>query len=104
MAGKYSEQHVELLKQSREAAKEDRENAALFEVLVASQGWKAYVAMLERSMQARADKILQPSKSIDGCIDLEYEKGALSGLVIARDLPSVTIAAAKELRPTEDEE
>lgn len=91
-----------LKKQSRAADKEDRERAELFQVLVVSPGWKAYVEMLERAMQAQADMILQPAKSIDGCIELEYVKGALSGLVKARDLPSVTIAAAKELRQLED--
>lgn len=96
------ERHADLIKQSREAAKEDRERATLFEVLIKSPGWKAYVEMLERLMQSQADRILQPSKSVDGMVELEYEKGALSGLVRARDLPSVTIAAARELRQSED--
>lgn len=91
----------ELNKIAKAANKEDRERAALFAVLVNSPGWKAYVLMLERKMQEKADRILQPSRNIDGCVELEYEKGALSGLVIARDLPSVTIAAAKELRQAE---
>jgi hypothetical protein len=92
----------ELKKQARDADKEDRELATVLQVLIATDGWKAYVRVLERRMQSQADKILGPSKSVDGCIALEYEKGALSGLVIARDLPSVIIAATKELRQPED--
>jgi hypothetical protein len=99
-----SDQYEGLRKQSKEANKEDRDRATLFEVLVATPGWKAYVEMLERSMQAEADKILQPAGSVDRMIELEYVKGALSGLVRARDLPSVTIAAAKELRQSELED
>src|ERR1700704_10332 len=93
----------DLIKTAKVADKEDRERAELFQALVVTAGWKAYVSMLERKMQEKADVILQPSKGVDGCIALEYVKGALSGLVIARDLPSVTIAAARELRHTEED-
>jgi hypothetical protein len=93
----------DLLKQAREADKADRETAAALQVLVGKPEWKIYVGVLERRMQTQADKILGPSKSVDGCIALEYEKGALSGLVIARDLPSVIIAATKELRQPKDD-
>jgi hypothetical protein len=49
-------------------------------------------------LQGMADEILRPSASVDAMIGLEYVKGAMSGLILARDLPSVTIAAMDQLR------
>lgn len=95
------EQIAELLKQSRAADKEDRENAELFEKMLQTPAWKAYQMMLSRKIQQFGDQMLAPAGGIDGCVALEFVKGALSGLVIARDLPSFTIAAAKELPKAE---
>lgn len=93
--------HEELLKIAQAANKEDREDATLFEVMIKTPAWQAYVKRLQRRMQTEGDAILGPAQSVDGMVALEYRKGALSGLVIARDLPSVTIQAAKELRQPE---
>jgi len=92
----------DLIKESKRANKEDRELSELLVVLIASPGWKAYMGLLSRRQQMLADELLQPNTGIDGCIRQEYVKGALSGLIIARDLPSVIIAATKELRQTEE--
>ncbi len=45
-----------------------------------------------------ADEVLRPARSVDGMVTLEYVKGTMSGLVIARDIPSVTIAGKDQLR------
>lgn len=94
----------ELKKQARKADAVDKERGDLLRMLLKHPGWLVYQELLEAQMQARADEILSPSGSIDGMIAQEYKKGALSGLVIARDLPSVTIAVAEELRKTQEDE
>jgi hypothetical protein len=35
-------------------------------------------------------------------VTLEYVKGAMSGLIMARDIPSITIAAKAELEPVKE--
>lgn len=95
-----------LLREARKAARIDRERIELFEAMVRTPGWLAYVALLEAKIQMLADQVLAPSGSVDGMVGLEFVKGAMSGLIIARDVPSVTIAAKEQLReqPVEDED
>lgn len=88
----------ELLRDARAADKIDRERAELFGALIKSQGWQEYIAILEARLQGMADEILKPSGSIDAMVGLEYVKGAMSGLILARDIPSVIIAAMDQLR------
>lgn len=92
----------ELLKQARVADKEDRELAEALERLVKNPDWSVYIKIISKKQQFFADEMLRPSGSVDGCIRQEYIKGALSGLVMAADTPSVIIAATKELRQAKE--
>lgn len=94
----------ELQKVSREARKIDRERADLFTVLLRHPAWLAYVELLDSQIQARADIVLAPSGSVDGAIVQEYVKGAMSGLILARDLPSTIIADMKSATSSGDTE
>lgn len=96
------DQVEELLKEARKADKEDREKGEALGRLIKHPDWGAYVAMLDRKAQLFGDQLLLPAGGVDGCVRQEFVKGALSGLIMARDLPSVTIAAAKELRQPEE--
>lgn len=66
--------------------------------MVKSPAWIEFVSLLETKLQAMSDTLLAPAQSVDMLVGLEYVKGAMSGLIIARDLPSVTIAAMEQLR------
>jgi hypothetical protein len=88
----------ELLRNARAADRIDRERAEMFVSMVKSPAWREYISLLEAKIQGFADVILAPSQSIDALLGLEYIKGAMSGLILARDLPSVTIAAMEQLR------
>ena len=88
----------ELLKNARLADRIDRERAEMFVSMVKSPAWKEFVSLLDSKIQVFADTILAPGGSVDALIGLEYIKGAMSGLILARDLPSVTIAAMEQLR------
>jgi hypothetical protein len=94
----------ELFKESRKAAVIDRERADLFAWLVKQPAWLAYLEILESKIQGLADEVLAPAKSVDGMVTLEYVKGAMSGLIMARDIPSITIAAKAELGPVKEDD
>lgn len=94
------DQRVEdLLREARKASRIDRERIEQFEGLIRSPGWSTYLQVLEAKIQMLADEVLSPAKSVDGMVGLEYVKGAMSGLIMARDIPSVTIAAKPDLIP-----
>lgn len=95
MDHRFSKQIEDLLKTSREATKIDKKRAELFEAMTRMEGWKIYVELLEQRIQVFADTVLQPASSVDNAIALEYVKGAMSGVIMARDLPSVIVAAMK---------
>jgi len=93
----------ELLKTSRQADREDRELTEFMQSLVASPAWRAYNGrVLGPRLQSFGEILLQPSGSEDGAWRSEFVKGALYGLCLARDLPSVIIASMKKPTPAED--
>jgi hypothetical protein len=99
------DQRIEqLLRDARAANKIDRERIELLEMLIRTPAWQAYVGIIEAKLQMLADEVLAPAKSVDGMVTMEYIKGTMSGLVIARDIPFVTIAAKDQLRPQPVEE
>lgn len=91
-----------LKKASRAADRKDRDRAELFAALVASPGWKAYEELLNSIIEAQGLRVLDPAGSVDGAVRGEYEKGTMRGLIMARDLPALTIEQAKSLNPTPD--
>jgi hypothetical protein len=88
---------TELLKNARAADKIDRERGELMQALVQTPAWRAYNELLGFRIQNFADSVLAPSGSINGMVAQEYLKGAMSGLIIARDLPTIIIAAMREI-------
>jgi hypothetical protein len=100
----HSKLFEELTKTSRAARKIDRERAELFAVLLRHPAWLLYIELLEAQIQARADIILTPAGSIEGAIVLEYVKGAMSGLILARDMPSTIIADMKSASSSGEDE
>lgn len=83
--------HEELLKASKEAMALDRRRRDSFEGLVNHPGWKEYQLLLGLMIQARADEILAPAGSMEKAIILEFIKGSMNGLIMARDLPGLII-------------
>lgn len=92
----------ELLREGRKADKVDAERAEHFRLLMKHPGWDVYQDLLNSRIQAYADAVMAPAKSVDGAIALEWIKGAMSGLILARDLPSVTIAGLETAVPATD--
>lgn len=100
----FKETLEELQKQGRAADKADKERAELFRALTKHPGWASYQELLNSRIQLFADRVMAPSGSVDGAIALEWVKGAMSGVILARDLPSVTIAAIEAAVPATDGE
>lgn len=103
MDQQFKQKLEELARESRAAEKIDRERAELFAVLVKSKGWELYVELLNGLMQSRADALMLPATSIESILGQEHIKGALSGLLMARDLPSVIMGAIAVPATSEDE-
>ncbi len=83
----------ELKKVGIEADRLDRKRAELLNGLIKHPGWNVYKELLIALIDYRGLSVIATSRSIDGMVALEYEKGAMSGLILARDLPSVIVNA-----------
>src|SRR3989304_4342396 len=90
----------ELLKSSREALALDRKRRDAFEGMVKHPGWKEFQELLGLMIEERSAELLSPAGSVDRMIALEFVKGTMNGLILARDLPKIIIdnvpAATKE--------
>lgn len=87
----------DLRKQARTANKQDRELAEFMQILIKSPGWPAYQELIHKRIDSLGMEVLEPAAGLDRAIALEYQKGTMRGLIMARDLPNVTIAAMKDL-------
>lgn len=94
----------ELVKQSRAALKEDKARAEAFEGLLKHPGWATYQGLLNAILGSMGSDVLAPAQTIDGAVALEYVKGTMRGLILARDLPSATIESIKGLSTSADGE
>lgn len=95
-------QTEELLKQARAANKEDRERAEVFQSLLKHPGWTLYASLLNSQLQSCAENLMLPREELrEGKMNSEYLKGTMRGLIMARDLPSATIAGIEQLRTSE---
>lgn len=100
----FKERFEELQRQGKSADILDKERAEQFQALVNHPGWKIYQELLNFRIQNYADAVMAPAGGVDGAIALEWVKGAMSGVILARDLPSVTINAMKAAVPATDGE
>lgn len=98
-----NKRHEELLKSSREANTQDRKRKDAFEGMVKTPGWKLYQELLNTMVEQRGMVILSPAGSADAAVALEFVKGSMNGLILARDLPSLIIDATPATNLEDDE-
>lgn len=91
----------ELKKEAREALREDKNRAEVFEAFVRSEGWKLYSKLVREKVEALGSELIQPSSGIEGVLKSEFQKGSMCAFLLCLDLPSVIMSAMK---PTADEE
>lgn len=94
----------ELLSESRKAKKEDKEMAEALSAMMKTRGWAFYMQLLGAHIQSFSDVMLQPAGSLDGLVSGEYIKGAMYGLVLARDRPSVIVESMKQVLASDQDE
>lgn len=94
----------ELHRNAKLANRIDNERVEAFTALLKHPGWEVYQELLNAKIQAYSDALMSPAGSVDGAVALEWVKGAMSGVILARDLPSVTIAAMTGPAPDDGEE
>lgn len=93
----------ELLKASRAATKEDAQLADMLQTLTAHPGWAPYLnQVLGIRIQNIGVAILDPAGSTSGMVRTEFLKGAMYGLCLARDLPSVIIRSMRDVRSPQE--
>lgn len=83
--------------------KEDRERAALFEAMLKTPAWEAYEKLLNFHIGQRMASLIEPTLP-NGELAAEHNKGTVFALTFARDLPRVTVEAAKTSGPATDGE
>lgn len=98
----YKEKILELQRIARAADAIDRERMEFFRGMLKHPGWAVYQELLNIRIQIYADAVTSPAGSVDGAIALEWVKGAMSGVILARDLPTVTIAGMEATVPATD--
>lgn len=97
-ASEFASRLQQLLDASRKANREDRELAQAMERMCATEEWRLFVTKLLNSrLQIFSDTLLQPAGGVDGMVRCEFVKGAMFGLTLARDLPSISIESLATL-------
>ena len=83
----------------REAAKVnavDIKRYRAFEAMLKTEGWGFYVELLNYHVNERMKGYLQPTEP-GGRDKEQHNKGTVFGLLLARDIPSNTVASMKEV-------
>jgi len=94
----------QLLSDAKKAKKEDKELAEALASMIKTKGWQLYVKLLEVSLQGFSDVMLQPAGSVDALVNGEFIKGAMFGLVLARDRPGVIVESMKQVLASDQDE
>lgn len=81
----------ELIRQAREADREDRKLAEALSSLVHHSSFSALQNLFNKRLQSLSEEMLAPANSVDRLIAQEYLKGAMFGLILARDLPAIIV-------------
>lgn len=77
--------------------RKDAERVRAFQSLVASDGWRFLVELLNGKVEdLMANAFERPSGAVNELRGQDFDKGTCYGLLWMRDLPDVTIAAFKQ--------
>lgn len=91
--------------EDRERSRRDRERIEAWEGMVKTKGWKLYVELLNIQINDRAGGLLEElGGGIRAVLAQEYQKGAMRGLILARDLVGVTLQNVQKPRLEDDDE
>lgn len=90
--------------QDREQDRLDTKRVRAFKDLVRMEGWKYFQELLNKKVEENTADIFEKPTSVNARGE-DWQKGLCYGLLWARDLPNVTIAAFKDeaSEPAEEE-
>src|SRR5262245_39056673 len=88
----------------RKIAAEQRDFVDAMKVLRKNGAFRLYLGALEKMIQARGDVLMVPVAGFDKTLEQEFIKGAMNGLILARDICDVTISAMIDVLDEEDED
>lgn len=94
----------EIESSQREQRRQIRQDAELLEGLTLHPGWKRYLALIEAIGNNFNGQIMKPLENVFEGTKMEFAKGALTGLTLAAQLPSLKMREAAELRSGDDTE
>lgn len=94
----------QLQKDMRQANKEDRHDAELFEAMVKTEAWKVFLKRASAIQQGYSEELLAPSGGLDGLVKSEYAKGALGGSLRILSVPQRTMESVKQIGPQVNDE
>jgi hypothetical protein len=82
--------------------KKDVERVRAFQIMVKSDGWQHYQELLNGKVAGLTQNIFDPPSEASTRVE-DHKKGTIFGLLYARDLPSITIAAHEASEPASEE-
>jgi hypothetical protein len=95
----------EIARRDKEQARFDRERVELWEEMVRTQAWKLYSDTLGRMIEEKASGLLSPlGEAGNAAAVQEYEKGTVRGMLLARNLPELTIANKPQTSSQDEDE
>lgn len=97
MDTEFTDRLNELLKAGRLADEEDKKLVDNMQHLTQNHDFQMYAKqVLAPRIEQFGAMLLEPSTNVDGLVRSEFIKGALYGLCLARDLPSVILTATRK--------
>lgn len=83
--------------EAKRQATRDAERVRAFQIMVASDGWKLLVELINGKLEEKTQSLFErPLPGVDDSRGETYDKGACHSLLWVRDLPPATIAVYKE--------
>lgn len=99
-----NERLEDLRRQARAADANDRALVEDLQKLTCHGAYFAFQMFLNRRIEMFSQELLGPAGSIDGLIAHEFVKGAMFGLILARDLPQVIVASLSHTAEDEQDD
>lgn len=91
-------------KEMAKQANEDIKRARIFKDLLNTEGWRLYSELLNDMINTKMMEVIKAPTAEGGVLASEYNKGAVYGIMLARDTPGVNIAAMEQLVAAANEE
>lgn len=104
MDNELKERLNELVAASRKADAEDCALVESLEIVVRHTHYQALLELYNKRIQGLSEELMAPAGSVDGMVALEFVKGAMFGLILARDLPHIIVESFRATATKENDD